>query len=91
MALVRYNELPDSNEKRQIAALTRHYSDKKQFFVDRLAESIGPGGRGILPREVIVRMSDFKTNEYAKLLGGKLFELRREPDVGVPGVPAVLS
>lgn len=86
MALVRYDTLPDSTEKRQIAALTRHYSDKKQFFVDKLAESIGLVAAAFYPRDVIVRMSDFKTNEYAKLLGGKLFEPEEEnPMLGFRG------
>lgn len=86
MALVKYNELPDSPEKRQIDALTRHYVDKKKFFVDKLAESIGLVAAAFYPKEVIVRMSDFKTNEYAKLLGGKTFEPEEEnPMLGFRG------
>lgn len=86
MALVRFNELPNNSEKKQIEALTRHYSDKKEFFVDELAESVGLVAAAFYPREVIVRMSDFKTNEYAKLLGGKLFEPHEEnPMLGFRG------
>lgn len=86
MALVRYNEQPNNAEKAQIYALTRHYTDKKQFFVDKLAESIGLVAAAFYPREVIVRMSDFKTNEYAKLLGGKVFEPEEEnPMLGFRG------
>ncbi|HEY9045516.1 MAG TPA: phosphoenolpyruvate synthase [Ohtaekwangia sp.] len=86
MALVKYYELPDSAEKRQIAALTRHYVDKEQFFVDKLAESIGLVAAAFYPRDVIVRMSDFKTNEYAKLLGGNTFEPEEEnPMLGFRG------
>jgi pyruvate, water dikinase len=86
MALVKYNTLPDNSEKKQIEALTRHYSDKKQFFVEKLSESIGLVAAAFYPREVIVRMSDFKTNEYAKLLGGKLFEPEEEnPMLGFRG------
>lgn len=86
MALVRYDELADNAEKKQIAALTRHYADKKQFFIDKLAESIGLVAAAFYPREVIVRMSDFKTNEYAKLLGGKMFEPEEEnPMLGFRG------
>lgn len=86
MALVRYDELADNTEKKQIAALTRHYADKKQFFIDKLAESIGLVAAAFYPREVIVRMSDFKTNEYAKLLGGKMFEPDEEnPMLGFRG------
>lgn len=86
MALVKYDTLPDNSEKKQIEALTRHYSDKKQFFIDKLAESVALVAAAFYPREVIVRMSDFKTNEYAKLLGGKLFEPEEEnPMLGFRG------
>jgi pyruvate,water dikinase len=86
MALVKYNELPESPEKKQIDALTRHYTDKKKFFIDKLAESIGLVAAAFYPKEVIVRMSDFKTNEYAKLLGGKAFEPEEEnPMLGFRG------
>lgn len=86
MALVKFNELPEGADKKQIAALTRHYSDKKQFFIDKLAESVGLVAAAFYPREVIVRMSDFKTNEYAKLLGGRMFEPEEEnPMLGFRG------
>ena len=86
MALVKFDSLPDNSEKKQIEALTRHYPNKKQFFIDKLAESIGLVAAAFYPREVIVRMSDFKTNEYAKLLGGKLFEPEEEnPMLGFRG------
>jgi pyruvate,water dikinase len=86
MALVKFDTLPENSEKKQIAALTRRYSDKKQFFVDTLAESVGLVASAFYPREVIVRMSDFKTNEYASLLGGKLFEPDEEnPMLGFRG------
>ena len=86
MALVKYDTLPDNSEKKQIEALTRHYSNKKEFFVEKLSESIGLVAAAFYPREVIVRMSDFKTNEYAKLLGGKLFEPEEEnPMLGFRG------
>lgn len=86
MALVKYDELPETPEKKQIEALTRHYADKKQFFVEKLSEAVGLVAAAFYPREVIVRMSDFKTNEYAKLLGGKLFEPDEEnPMLGFRG------
>ena len=86
MALVKYAELPDNAEKKQIDALTRHYVDKKQFFIEKLAESVGLVAAAFYPKEVIVRMSDFKTNEYAKLLGGKMFEPEEEnPMLGFRG------
>lgn len=86
MALVKFDTLPETSEKRQIEALTRHYAGKKQFFVDKLAEAIALVAAAFYPREVIVRMSDFKTNEYAKLLGGKFFEPHEEnPMLGFRG------
>ncbi|CAD5265231.1 MULTISPECIES: phosphoenolpyruvate synthase [unclassified Imperialibacter] len=86
MALVKFDELPSSAEKKQIEAVTRHYTDKKKFFVEQLAESIGMVAAAFYPREVIVRMSDFKTNEYAKLLGGRQFEPDEEnPMLGFRG------
>jgi len=86
MALARFDELPEDPVKKQIAAITRHYTDKKQFFVDKLAESIALVAAAFYPKDVIVRMSDFKTNEYVKLLGGALFEPEEEnPMLGFRG------
>jgi len=86
MALVKYDDLASGSDKMQIDALTRHYTDKKQFFIDKLAESIGLVAAAFYPKEVIVRMSDFKTNEYARLLGGKVFEPEEEnPMLGFRG------
>jgi pyruvate,water dikinase len=86
MALVKYDDLPLDSDKRQIDALTRHYSNKREYFVDKLAESIGLVAAAFYPKDVIVRMSDFKTNEYAKLLGGKAFEPEEEnPMLGFRG------
>jgi pyruvate, water dikinase len=86
MALVKFSELPSGNDKKQIEALTRRYIDKKQFFVETLAEAIALVAAAFYPKDVIVRMSDFKTNEYAKLLGGKSFEPEEEnPMLGFRG------
>jgi pyruvate, water dikinase len=86
MALVKFSELPSGTDKKQIEALSRRYVDKKQFFVHTLAEAIALVGAAFYPKEVIVRMSDFKTNEYAKLLGGKSFEPEEEnPMIGFRG------
>jgi len=86
MALVKFDTLLDGAEKKQIQLLTRQYTDKKLFFIDKLAESIALVASAFYPREVIVRMSDFKTNEYAKLLGGKTFEPDEEnPMLGFRG------
>ena len=86
MALVKFDELPDSKEKQMIAALTRHFHDKKEYFVTKLSEAIAMVAAAFYPREVIVRMSDFKTNEYAQLIGGTYFEPTEEnPMLGFRG------
>jgi len=60
---------------RQIEEKTTAYpNDKKQFFIDKLAEGVGRIGAGFYPKDVIVRLSDFKSNEYANLIGGKFYE-----------------
>ncbi len=86
MALAQFDRLPNGPEKNQILALTRHYSDKRSFFIEKLSESIALVAASFYPKEVIVRMSDFKTNEYAKLIGGKFFEPEEEnPMLGFRG------
>lgn len=74
MALLRFNELTDEEVRGQIHELTVGYADKAAYFVDKLAEGIGMIGAAFYPNDVIVRFSDFKSNEYANLIGGKLFE-----------------
>lgn len=86
MALVRFEDLPDSNDRRAIAAITTAYPDKARYFIEKLSESVAMVAAAFYPREVIVRMSDFKTNEYASLLGGSLFEPEEEnPMLGFRG------
>lgn len=86
MALVDFEKLSDQTVKEQIQSLTPNYQDKSQFFVDRLAEGVGLIAAAFYPRDVIVRMSDFKTNEYANLLGGKLYEpVEENPMIGFRG------
>ena len=70
MALVRFDTLEDQNAKRAIAELTQGYADKTEYFVDRLARGLARIAAAHHPKPVIVRMSDFKTNEYANLIGG---------------------
>jgi pyruvate,water dikinase len=74
MALVHFDDLDDEHARRQIEELTAAYEDKSEFFVDVLAQSIARIAAAYYPKPVIVRMSDFKTNEYAGLIGGKQFE-----------------
>ena len=78
LALVNYPHLPDPEAVRQIAELTDGYVDKEAFFVDKLTQSVGLVAAAFYPRPVIVRFSDFKTNEYANLLGGRSFEPAEE-------------
>jgi pyruvate,water dikinase len=86
MALVKFNELKDEVAKQKIEGLTHHYPDKKNYFVDKLSQGVATIAAAFYPKDVIVRMSDFKTNEYANLIGGKDFEPKEEnPMLGFRG------
>ncbi len=86
MALVKFNELKDEEAKRKIEELTHHYPNKEEYFVDKLAQAVATLAAAFYPKDVIVRMSDFKTNEYANLIGGKEFEPKEEnPMIGFRG------
>jgi len=82
LALVHYEELKGrKNDDKKIAELiktinerTRGYDDKMEFFIDQLAQGVGKIAAGFYPNDVIVRLSDFKSNEYANLIGGFLYE-----------------
>lgn len=74
MALVKYEELQDAEVKKQIELQTQGYGDKRNYFIDRLSQGIATIAAAFYPKDVVVRMSDFKTNEYAALTGGKQFE-----------------
>ena len=74
MALLHPERIDDDGERRQIEALTRHYDRPADFFVERLSEGVGTIAAAFYPKPVVVRLSDFKTNEYASLLGGHAFE-----------------
>lgn len=70
----------------EIAALTKGYEDPKNYFIDKLAEAVAIVAAAFYPKEVIVRMSDFKSNEYANLIGGKYYEPDEEnPMIGFRG------
>lgn len=77
LALTRFDTLPP-RVKLDVQRTTSGYEDKTEFFVDRLAQGIGTLAAAFYPRDVILRFSDFKTNEYAHLLGGDLFEPHEE-------------
>jgi pyruvate,water dikinase len=86
MALVKFDELRDEVAKEKIRELTYLYADKKEYFTDKLSQAIGTIAAAFYPRDVIVRMSDFKSNEYADLLGGRQFEEDEEnPMIGFRG------
>lgn len=86
LALARFNKLKNKNIKKVIAQITAEYKDKKKFFVEKLASGIARIAASQYPKPVIVRMSDFKTNEYAKLIGGEQFEPHEEnPMIGFRG------
>jgi pyruvate,water dikinase len=74
LALCHYKQIKDKKIKEQIDKLTVGYKDKKQFFIDKLAEGIAQIASAFWPKPVIVRFSDFKSNEYRQLIGGELFE-----------------
>ena len=85
-ALLNYGQLDDPAVKSEIDRLTVGYDDKPQFFVDKLAEGVAMIAAAFYPRDVIVRLSDFKTNEYANLIGGKKYEPTEEnPMLGFRG------
>jgi len=92
MALVRFDTLKDEKAKAEIEALTVGYKDKTQYFVDRLALGLGRIAAAAYPNPAIVRMSDFKTNEYAGLVGGAEFEPKEEnPMIGFRGASRYYS
>jgi pyruvate,water dikinase len=74
MALVHPDKVADAGERATIARLCCGYETPSDFFIERLAEGVGTIAAAFYPKPVIVRMSDFKSNEYAALLGGRAFE-----------------
>ena len=86
LALVRFNKLKNKTVKKVIEEITKGYKDKTDYFVDRLSMGIARIASSQYPNPVIVRLSDFKTNEYAKLVGGEEFEPKEEnPMIGFRG------
>ncbi|MDJ0388429.1 phosphoenolpyruvate synthase [Roseomonas sp. E05] len=92
MALVHFDRLQDAEARRQIEAMTQGYPDKAEFFVERLARGIAKLAAPFHPHPVIVRLSDFKSNEYAHLLGGAAFEpVEENPMLGLRGASRYYS
>ncbi len=86
LALLGFNALKDAKAKKQIEELTKGYKNKSQFFVDKLAEGVAMIAAAFYPKDVIVRLSDFKSNEYANLIGGQAFEpVESNPMIGYRG------
>jgi len=86
MALVKFNKLKNATVIQQINKLTQGYINKQDYFIDQLSQGIATIAAAFYPKEVIVRLSDFKTNEYANLIGGKDFEPKEEnPMLGFRG------
>ncbi|MFA7702156.1 MAG: putative PEP-binding protein, partial [Patescibacteria group bacterium] len=86
LALINFAKLKDPLAKKRIAELTLGYKNKSQYFVDKLAEGVAMIGAAFYPKDVIVRLSDFKTNEYANLIGGKEYEpIESNPMIGFRG------
>ncbi len=91
-ALLHFNEVADPATRRVISQITRGYEDKATFFVDKLAEGIARLAAAFYPKDVILRFSDFKTNEYANLVGGRIYEPREDnPMIGWRGASRYYS
>jgi pyruvate,water dikinase len=92
LALIETEKVFDEKIKSDIKELTRGYTDGKKYFVDKLAEAVSLVAAAFYPKDVIVRMSDFKSNEYANLIGGKYFEPHEEnPMIGLRGASRYYS
>jgi len=86
MALIHPERITNDSERREIDSLTLGYDSKPEYFVEKLAQGVGTIAAAFYPKPVVVRMSDFKTNEYASLVGGRYFEPEEEnPMIGFRG------
>ncbi|MCB2184177.1 MAG: phosphoenolpyruvate synthase [Desulfobulbaceae bacterium] len=92
MALQEYKNIKDRKIRRAIDRLTRGYREKTEYFIDKLADGVSRIAAAHYPKPVIVRMSDFKSNEYANLIGGRLFEEDEDnPMIGMRGASRYYS
>ncbi len=86
LALLKFDEIKKKKIKKKIKKITAGYEDKTEYFVDKLSQAVATMAAAFYPKDVIVRMSDFKSNEYADLVGGQQFEPDEEnPMVGFRG------
>jgi pyruvate,water dikinase len=92
LALLHFDQVADPEARREILALTQGYEDKVEYFVDNLSRGIAKIAASQYPEPVIVRTSDFKTNEYANLIGGRQFEFQENnPMLGFRGASRYYS
>ncbi len=92
MALLRFDALVDPEVRKKIEQLTRGYARREDYFVDKMAQAVATVAAAFYPKDVIVRMSDFKSNEYANLIGGGQFEPEEEnPMLGLRGASRYYS
>jgi phosphoenolpyruvate synthase len=92
LALTRYDQVKSAEDRKAIDALTRGYAEREAYFVEKLAMGLSRIAAIWYPNPVIIRMSDFKTNEYADLLGGRGFEPAEEnPMIGFRGASRYYS
>ena len=92
LAFCNPEKITDEAINTEIRELTKGYTDGKKYFIDKLAEAVSMVAAAFYPKEVIVRMSDFKSNEYANLIGGKYFEPNEEnPMIGFRGASRYYS
>ena len=92
LALTRFDQIADPAVRAEIEELTHRYPDKESYFVDTLSQAVATIAAAFYPHDVIVRMSDFKSNEYANLLGGRQFEPEEEnPMIGFRGASRYYS
>ena len=92
LALLKFNDIKDKSLKAKISSLTNGYANKEDFFINRLARGIGRIAAAFYPKPVIVRASDFKSNEYANLIGGHLYEPKEDnPMIGWRGASRYYS
>lgn len=92
LALINYSKIKDVKVRKTIDEITVGYKDKKQFFIDKMSEGVGTIAAAFYPKDVIIRLSDFKTNEYANLLGGREYEpIESNPMIGYRGASRYYS
>jgi len=92
LALINFSKVKDAKVKKQIEEITFGYKNKTEFFIDKLAEGVATIAAAFHPKDVIVRLSDFKSNEYANLIGGREYEpVESNPMIGYRGASRYYS